>query len=55
VSGAGTVKLTIRARGRAKRKLRRTGAVTVTARITFTPRGGSPQGKSKRVKVLFSR
>jgi hypothetical protein len=55
VSGAGTVKLTIRARGGAKRKLRRTGAVTVTAKITFTPRAGAPQRKSKRVKLLLSR
>jgi hypothetical protein len=55
ISGAGTVKLTIRSRGAARRKLRATGTVTVTAKIAFTPEGGAPQRRSKRVKLLLRR
>jgi hypothetical protein len=53
ISGAGTVKLTIKSRGAARRKLRATGKVTVTTKIVFTPQGDAPQRRSKRVKLLL--
>jgi hypothetical protein len=55
ISGAGTVKLTISSRRAARRKLRATGKVTVTAKIVFTPQGDAPQRRSKRVKLLLRR
>ncbi len=51
VDSAGSVKLTIRARGKAKRKLRRTGRATVKARVAFTPTGGSAARRSIAVKL----
>ena len=53
ISGAGTVKLRISSRGAARRKLMAIGKVTVTAKIAFTPQGGAPQRRSKRVKLLL--
>jgi len=47
----GAVKLLIRAKGRAKAKLDRTGRVKVKAIVTFTPTGGSPRTQTKRVKL----
>jgi DNA-binding beta-propeller fold protein YncE len=52
VSAAGAVKLKIKAKGRAKHKLNNTGNVKLTARITFTPTGGSPNTKSKKLKLI---
>ena len=47
----GSVKLKVRARGNAKRKLADQGAVKVKAQVTFAPDGGDPSTKSKRLKL----
>jgi hypothetical protein len=52
VSAAGTVKLKIKAKGKAKKQLYRTGTVKVKAKVTYTPTGGDPNTKSKRVKLI---
>jgi DNA-binding beta-propeller fold protein YncE len=54
VSAAGKVKLLIKAKGRKKRKLSRTGKVKVKAKVTFTPTNGDPNKKSKRIKLRKS-
>jgi hypothetical protein len=54
---AGRVRLKIGSRGKAKRKLKRvskhnrTSKVKVKARVSYTPTGGEPSEKSKRVKL----
>jgi hypothetical protein len=55
VTAAGVVKLLIKARGAAKRKLNRTGKMKVKVKVTFTPTGGSPGTQSKRVKLIKKR
>ncbi len=50
VSG-GSVKLTIRAKGKKKRKLNETGKVKVKPKITYTPAGGAPSTQSTKVKL----
>jgi subtilisin-like proprotein convertase family protein len=52
VSAAGTVKLKIKAKGKAKKQLDRIGTVKVKAKVTYTPTGGDPNTKSKRVKLI---
>jgi hypothetical protein len=49
VSGAGPVKLIVKATGKAKKKLRKTGKAKV--KVTFTSTGGSAASKSKTVKL----
>jgi hypothetical protein len=51
VAGAGRLKLPIKPKGKAKRKLQRTGKTTVRAKVTFAPGGGEPSTESKRVKL----
>ena len=51
----GTVKLTLKARGKAKRKLKRKGKAEVKAKVTYTPAGGEPNTKTKRVKLKRKR
>jgi hypothetical protein len=51
VSGAGTVKLTIKSKGTAKKKLNKTGKVKVKPKITFTPTGGSAASQSLNVTL----
>ena len=51
VSGAGPVKLIVKATGKAKKKLRKTGKAKVKVKVTFTPTGGSAASKSKTVKL----
>jgi hypothetical protein len=51
VSGAGSVKLTIRAKGTKKAKLDRAGKVKVKAKVTFTPNGGLPATQSRKIKL----
>jgi hypothetical protein len=51
VSEAGTVTLTVHAKGKAKRKLDRTGKVKVKAKVTFTPTGGSARTDTKTVRL----
>ncbi len=50
--GAATVKLTIRARGKAARKLNRRGSAKVRAKVTFTPTGGLPRTKARWVRLV---
>jgi hypothetical protein len=51
VGGAGTVRLLVKAKGKAKRKLARTGKAKVKVTVTFTPSGGlaAVQGRSVRL------
>jgi hypothetical protein len=55
VTAPGDVKLTIRAKGRKKRKLNDTGKVKVNPKITYTPTGGDPSTQSKRLKLKQKR
>jgi hypothetical protein len=55
VSGAGQVKLLVKARGRKKRVLDRTGTVTIRAKVTYTPTGGAPNRKTKRITLIKRR
>jgi hypothetical protein len=48
---SGTVKLGIRATGRARSTLERAGGVTVTARVTFAPTGGVAATQTKRIRL----
>jgi hypothetical protein len=51
VSAAGEVKLLIKATGKKRRKLNKTGQLEVTPRITFTPTGGDPSTQSRKLKL----
>jgi hypothetical protein len=51
VPAAGKVKLLIRARGRKKRILSETGKVTVRPKFTYTPTGGDPKTKSRKLTL----
>ena len=50
-SGAGTVQLKVKAKGAAKRKLNRTGKVTVTVAVTFIPNKGVPKTVTQEIKL----
>ena len=50
-SGAGTVQFKVKATGAAKRKLNRTGKVTVTIAVTFTPNKGVPNTVTQEIKL----
>ncbi len=55
VSAAGTVKLLVKAKGWARRKLNRTGKVKVKVKVDFRPAGGLPGAsntQTKRVKLV---
>jgi hypothetical protein len=49
---AGIVKLLIRAKGKAAKRLRRTGKTSARARVTFTPTAGNPRTKSRVVRLV---
>ncbi len=49
--GGGPVQLTIRVKGKKKRKLNDTGKVKVKPKITYTPTGGAPNTQSRKVKL----
>jgi hypothetical protein len=51
VTAPGTVKLTIRARGKSKRRLATTGRAKVKPSITYTPADGDPNIEVKKVKL----
>jgi hypothetical protein len=51
VTTPGKVKLRIRAKGRKKRTLLRTGRVKLKVRITYTPTGGDPRIRSRKVTL----
>ena len=52
VSAPGTVKLTVRSKGKKNRKLNRTGKVSVKAKVTFTNIGGFQLTEAKRIKLV---
>jgi hypothetical protein len=49
--GATEEKLKIKPKGKSKRKLRKKGKAKVKAEVTYTPDGGAPNAKSKRLKL----
>jgi hypothetical protein len=51
-AAASTVKLLIKAKGKAKKKLNATGKAKVTLAVTFTPTGGDPATQSKSIKLI---
>lgn len=50
-AAAGGTQLLVRAIGKKKRKLNRTGKVKITVAITYTPDGGDPSTQSVKVKL----
>jgi Tol biopolymer transport system component len=50
-AGAGGVVLSLKPRGKAKRKLVKKGSTKVLAQVTFTPDNGRPNTQSKRLKL----
>ena len=50
--GLGRASLRIKAKGKARRKLDRTGIVKVEAKVTVRPIGGDPNVQMKRVKLV---
>jgi hypothetical protein len=55
VSGAGRIKLKIHSKGRKSRRLDRTGEVKVQAEVTYTPTGGDPSAKARRIALVKRR
>jgi hypothetical protein len=51
VSAPGIAKLTIRAKGKKKRKLNETGKVKLKVAITYTPTGGDPRTQPRKLKL----
>jgi hypothetical protein len=51
----GVVELKIRAKGKKLRTLNKTGKVKVAAKVTFTPSGGSPAARSKKLLLKKKR
>jgi large repetitive protein len=51
VAGPGTVKLTVKPKGKTSKKLSSTGKATVKAKITFTPNGGTSSVTTKKIKL----
>jgi hypothetical protein len=51
VRAAGTMRLLLSASGNKQRTLTRTGTVTITPRVTYTPIGGRPNTRSTRVRL----
>jgi len=49
---AGVVRLLIRARGKAAKRLRRTGRARVRAKVTYTPTAGNPRTKSRMIRLV---
>jgi hypothetical protein len=51
VSAAGQVKLTVEPKGKKRRRLDGTGTVKVKPKVTYTPSGGLPNTKARRIKL----
>ena len=51
IARAGTVSLTIKAKGKARRKLARTGTVKVQAKLTYSPVFGAPNTQGYKVTL----
>lgn len=54
-AAAGKVRLGVKARGRARRTLRRAGRVRVRVKVTFTPTGGIPHTHAKTIRLIKRR
>jgi hypothetical protein len=52
VAAGGVVKLQIKSKGKARRKLGRVGNAKVTARVTYTPTGGAANTQAKTAKLI---
>jgi hypothetical protein len=52
VTSAGVVKLLVKAKGKTKRKLNRSGQVKVKSVVTYTPIDGPPVAQTRRVKLV---
>ncbi|MGH2991146.1 MAG: choice-of-anchor Q domain-containing protein [Solirubrobacterales bacterium] len=50
-NAAEKVRLTIRSRGKARKRLDARGKARVRARVTYTPTGGEPNTKAKRIRL----
>jgi hypothetical protein len=51
ISAPGTVKLTIRAKGKARKKLKNTGKAKLKLTVTFTPTGGDANSHTKKITL----
>jgi hypothetical protein len=51
LTAPGAVKLKIAAKGKQLRKLNKSGKVKVAAKVTFTPTGGDPRARSKKLSL----
>ena len=51
LTAAGKVKLRVKAKGRKRRKLNRTGRVKVAAKVTYTPTFGLPATKTRKIRL----
>jgi hypothetical protein len=49
--GVGEVKLAVKSKGKKKKKLKKKGKVNVKPAVTYTPVGGVPNTKTKKVKL----
>jgi len=49
---AGTIKLLVKAKGRAQRSLKTKGKVKLKARFTFAPTGGTPASRTKSLRLV---
>lgn len=52
VSAAGVVNLLVKAKGKTKKKLNKTGKAKVKVRVTYKPTGGTANTQSKSVKLI---
>jgi hypothetical protein len=51
-SGAGQVRLRVKARGGAKKRLIRRGKAKVAVQVSFSPVGGTPSTATKKIKLV---
>ena len=54
VRAAGKTNLKVRPRGKTKKKLAKKGKAKVRVKVTYTPDGGEPKTKRKRIKLKLS-
>jgi hypothetical protein len=52
VSGAGTVSLLIKSKGKKRRRLNSRGRVTLRATVVYTPTNGDPNTQSRKIKLV---
>jgi hypothetical protein len=51
-SAAGTIQLTVKAKGKAAKKLKKKGKLKAGAVVTFTPTGGDPSAQTRSLKLI---